>query len=144
MTQNNLIEKAISIALEGHKDQKDKSGLPYILHPLRIMLKMDNEDEMIPAVLHDILEDTTITENRLLKEGISADSIAIIKLLTRNYNDDYLDYVQKIKSNKIASKIKKADITDNVNLLRLQQLNESDLERLNNYIKAFNILSEEQ
>ncbi len=144
MTQNNLIEKAISIALEGHKDQKDKSGLPYILHPLCVMLKMDNEDEMIPAVLHDILEDTSITENRLLEEGISADSIAIIKLLTKNYNDDYLSYVQKIKPNKIASKIKKADITDNVNLLRLQQLNESDLERLNNYIKAFNILSEEQ
>ena len=144
MSANNLVEKAIALALEGHKDQKDKSGLPYILHPLRVMLKMDNEEEMIPAVLHDILEDTKISESRLLAEGISADSMAIIKLLTRNYNDDYLSYAQKIKPNKIASKIKKADITDNVNLLRLQQLNESDLERLNNYIKAFKILSEEQ
>ena len=142
MRVNNLIEKAIAIALEGHKDQKDKSGLPYILHPLRVMLKMDNEDEMVPAVLHDILEDTTITENRLLEEGISDESIAIVKLLTRNYNDDYLSYVQKIKSNKIASKIKKADITDNVNLLRLHQVQSSDLERLNNYIVGFKILSE--
>jgi (p)ppGpp synthase/HD superfamily hydrolase len=141
MSANNLVEKAIAIALEGHKDKKDKSGLPYILHPLRVMLKMDTDEEMIPAVLHDILEDTKISESRLLAEDISADSIVIIKSLTKNVDDDYLTYVQKIKSSPIAVKIKKADITDNINLLRLPRIHVSDLERLNNYIQAFKILS---
>jgi len=142
MTSNYSIEKAIAIALEGHKDQKDKSGFPYILHPLRVMLKMDTEDEMIPAVLHDILEDTRIDESYLLSKGINADSIEIIKLLTKNVDDDYLAYVQKIKTNSIAAKIKKADITDNINILRLPQIEPTDINRLNNYIQAFKILSE--
>jgi (p)ppGpp synthase/HD superfamily hydrolase len=141
MSSNYSIEKAIAIALEGHKDQKDKSGLPYILHPLRVMLKMDTEEEMIPAVLHDILEDTQLDVSYLLSQGISSDSIEIIKFLTKKDDEEYLAYIQKIRTNPIAAKIKKADITDNLNLLRLHQIQVSDLERLNNYIQAFKILS---
>lgn len=142
MNTNYSVEKAIALALEGHKDQKDKSGLPYILHPLRVMLKMDTEDEMVTAVLHDILEDTRIDERYLLSEGIPAESIEIIKLLTKNVSDDYLDYIQKIKANPVAAKIKKADITDNINILRLLHIEPTDINRLNNYLQAFKILTE--
>lgn len=137
------VEKAIEIAIKGHKDQKDKSGLPYILHPLRVMLKMHLEEEMIPAVLHDILEDTSIDENQLLAAEIPKESIAIVKLLTKNKGDDYLEYIQRIKKDRVAAKIKLADITDNIDIMRLPKIDNEDIARFNHYLKALKILSEE-
>lgn len=135
------LEKAISISLDAHKGQNDKSGLPYILHPLRVMLKMDTTEEMIPAVLHDVLEDTQVDQSFLLTEGIPDNLVNIVISLSRKEGEDYLSYIKRIKPNPIAAKIKLADITDNANILRLTEVDNADLERLNNYLQAIRILS---
>lgn len=112
------IESAIVLAASKHAEQKDKSGKPYIYHPLTVMLNVD-EGDRIAAVLHDIIEDTDITEEDLRRYGISEEDICAIVALSRNEGESNKQYIQRVCINPRATRIKLADIEHNLQLLRL-------------------------
>lgn len=135
-----LFEKAITIALKAHKGKKDKGGNPYILHPLRIMVSMDTLEEKIVAVLHDVIEDSDISIEHLTKLKFPESITNAIALLSKTKNQDYNDYINSIKKNKLATKVKIADLEDNMNLSRLKSITEKDKQRLVKYKTAYNNL----
>ncbi|MFF2529157.1 HD domain-containing protein [Brevibacillus sp. NPDC058079] len=130
------LEKAIYIATQAHEGQVDKGGNPYILHPLRIMLKMSTVETMISAVLHDVLEDTDVTVEELRNEGFSEEIIAAVIALTRNDDETYMEFVGRTKQNSIARLVKLGDLEDNSDLSRIPEPTEKDLERLLRYKRA--------
>lgn len=129
------------IAVKVHAGQQDKAGATYILHPLRVMMKMNNPREMITAVLHDVIEDTACTFETLRQEGFSDNIISALDHLTRRKDEKYEAFIERVKKNELASAIKLADLEDNVNTDRLGQLTEKDRARLEKYRKAFNDLA---
>ncbi len=136
----NILEKAIRIAMDAHEGQVDKAGKPYILHPLRLMTLMESENEMISAVLHDVVEDSNITIGDLKEAGMPDEAIEIIESLTKRNHESYEDFIKRVSLNKKAIKIKTADIEDNMNLSRLPAIKQKDLDRLAKYHKALIIL----
>lgn len=141
------LEKAIALATTAHSGQKDKAGAPYILHPLRVMLGMDTESEMTVAVLHDVLEDSPVTEDDLRKEGFSEDIVKTVRCLTRNPEESYEAFIERLKSNDTARKVKMADIEDNMNVKRFKYPDhptEKDIERLKKYYQSWNMLREKK
>ncbi len=131
-----LIEKALAIALEAHKGQVDKAGKPYILHPLRLMTGLEDEIEMIAALLHDVIEDSDITAEDLKRAGIPEEVIEIIGYLTKQTGEDYDDFIERISNHRKASRVKIKDIEDNMDISRLETIGEVDLARLAKYHKA--------
>ncbi len=119
-----LIEKSLHIALRAYAGKTDRAGREYIHHPLRVMAKMKTDLEMSVALLHDVIEDSDITAEQLLAEGIPAEVVDAIVCLSRNENEDYQDFVGRTKKNELAAKIKIADIEDNIDVLRLASLDE--------------------
>ena len=138
-----LIEKSLHIALRAYAGKTDKAGCEYILHPLRVMAKMKTDLEMSAALLHDVIEDSDITAEQLLVEGIPAEVVEAIQSLSKNENEDYPDFVARAKKNKIAAKVKIADIEDNIDVLRLSSLDETDLARIKKYHSAWRFLQGE-
>lgn len=136
----NLIEKSLEIALKAYSGQKDKAGKTYILHPLRLMAKMETEEEMSVALLHDVIEDSEISAEDLLKEGIPANVVEAVQLLSKTGEESYEQFISRIHGNRLAVKVKKADIEDNLNILRLETVEEQDLERIAKYHKAWKML----
>ena len=136
-----LLEKAISIALSAHCGKTDKGGNPYILHPLRIMLSMDTDEEKIVALLHDIVEDSPTTIKQLREEKFSNKIVAAVSLLTKKENQPYDDYILAIKKNPLATKIKLADLKDNMNTSRLKKITEKDKLRIKKYRAAYKLLT---
>jgi len=137
------LEKAISLATEAHNGQKDKNDAPYILHPLRVMARVQSEAEKIAAVLHDIIEDTDYTIENLREKGYSKEILEAIECLTKRDGENYDEFVQRSKANPIARKVKIADIEDNMDIRRLNVLKEEDLKRLNKYLHAWKYLTKE-
>ena len=136
-----LTKKAIKLTYEAHKDQYDKSGLPYITHPLHLAEYMDDEYTTVTALLHDVVEDTDITLDDLAKE-FPEEVIEAIKLLTHQKDIPYMDYVAKIKTNSIAKTVKIADLGHNSNLARLNHITDKDLDRIIKYQKALKLLND--
>ena len=137
-----LINKAIEIAAKAHNNQTDKAGEPYILHPLRVMLSVKGETEQCAAVLHDVLEDTDITEEYLISEGFSLEIIDALRLLTRKKEDDYMEYISRLKSNRTARAVKLADLTDNMDISRIKNPTEVDYQRFVKFRKAKKLLTD--
>ena len=135
-----LLERAIEIAVSAHKGQVDKAGKPYILHPLRLMFKMQTENEMIAAVLHDIVEDTDWTIEKLEAEGFNEEVITDINLLTHDKKVPYKKYIEAIKTNKMALRVKLADLEDNMDIKRIAHPKFKDYARLAEYLKYYNDL----
>ena len=136
-----MLNQAIVIATKAHKNQFDKAGKPYILHPLRVMLNVSSEEEMICAVLHDTLEDTNITPQFLLELGFSLTIVEAILSVTKSKRDkDYFEFVKRAKENPIGRKVKIADLKDNIDLSRISNPSENDFTRLEKYKKALSIL----
>ena len=139
------IEKAIEIAAKAHKNQKDKSGAPYILHLIRVMEKGKSETERICGILHDLVEDTNWTFEELENEGFSTEIIEVLKLITKESdNEDYSHFIQRVIKNKTAISVKLNDLRDNMDITRLKELTNNDLNRLNKYLKAYRLLIEQQ
>lgn len=136
------LEKAISIAISAHKGFVDKGGDPYILHLLRVMLAVDTLEERIVAVLHDVLEDTSVTSHQLYKTIISKNLLEAIELLTKKTNQSYESYIVAIKRNALAVKVKKADLLDNLDKSRLKVVTQKDKLRIEKYEKALKFLNE--
>ena len=135
-----LLERAIEIAVTAHKDQVDKASKPYILHPLRLMFKMQTENEMIAAVLHDVVEDMDWTIEKLVVEGFDEEVITAVNLLTHDKKVPYKKYIEAIKANKIALKVKLADLEDNMDIKRIAHPKFRDYARLAEYLKYYNEL----
>ena len=137
------LQRAIEIAAEAHREQTDKAGAPYLLHPLRVMISLETEDERIVGVLHDVVEDGPgWTFERLEKEGFSPTVLDALRLVTKRPEDEgdseavYVAFVRRAKGNKIARRVKTADILDNLNASRLTALTEKDMRRMNRYLAA--------
>ena len=138
-----LIETSLQIALRAYAGKTDKAGREYILHPLRVMAKMSTDLERSAALLHDVLEDSDITAEELLAEGIPAEVVEAVQCLTKREGEDYLEFVARTKQNRLARRVKIADIEDNIDVLRLSTLGASDLERIQRYHAAWRLLQDE-
>lgn len=134
------LEKAISIAAQAHEGQSDKAGAPYILHPLRVMIKMTTEAERITAILHDVIEDSDWTIERLQREGFHAEILYALDCLTKQDAEEYWEFIERVKLNPLAVKVKKADLEDNLDVTRLKNVTESDTKRLKKYKQAMLML----
>lgn len=129
--------KAIAIAAQAHQDQHDKAGAPYILHPLRMMLRMSSETEMMAAVLHDVVEDTDWTLEQLRQAGFAEEVVQAVECLTHRDHETYDEFVARVRTNVIARKVKLADLEDNMDMRRLSILTEKDTQRLHKYHQAW-------
>lgn len=127
------IERAFDVAAEAHAGQTDKAGMPYILHPLRVMLAVTIREEQMAAVLHDLVEDTVWTLDDLRTEGFPESVVAAVAALTRHEGEDYQSFVARAAQNPIARVVKLADLRDNSNLDRIPTVTPADLERLAKY-----------
>jgi len=136
-----LLEKAVSMALSAHCGKTDKGGNPYILHPLRMMLTMETTDEKIVALLHDVIEDSPISIQQLRDEKFSKKIVAAVSLLTKKENQSYDDYISAIKKNPLAAKVKLADLKDNMNTNRLKKITGKDKLRIKKYRAAYKLLT---
>ena len=138
------LERAIEIAVTAHRGQTDKSGAPYILHPLRVMLSLESEEERIVAVLHDVVEDSEDWPlDRLLAEGLPEGLAAALESVTRNDDETYMEFIERSKTNAIGRRVKAADLRDNMDLSRIDSPTEKDHRRTEKYRRALARLSEE-
>lgn len=138
------LERAIQIATEAHKGQLDKAGRDYIGHPLRVMAMGKTEDEKIVGVLHDVIEDTGWTFERLEAEGFSREVIEALKCVTKlSENENYDEFIERVKKNPLAVAVKINDLTDNMDIRRLPYLSDKDVKRLKKYLKAYKKLTGE-
>ena len=140
MLYTTLTKKALDIASRAHKDQMDKSGLPYIFHPFHLAEQMTDEATCCVALLHDVVEDTPLTFEDLEKEGFYPEIIEALKLLTHDDDVEYMDYVAEIKKNPIARAVKLADLRHNADLSRLEKPTEKDILRREKYLGAIEFL----
>ena len=134
MTQT--LERAIAIAATAHAGQVDKGGAPYILHPLKVMLRMSSLEERIVAVLHDVVEDCGISLEDLRKEGFSESVLSAIESVTKVPGESYEDFVERAAQNPIGRVVKLADLEENSDLSRIASPNWEDLERIEKYRRA--------
>lgn len=136
------LELALLIATKAHFGQEDRSGQPYIFHSLRVMENCISLEAKIAALLHDVVEDTNLSFDDLIQQGIPSKIVETLVLLTHDENADYLDYIRKLSHHPIAREVKKADLRDNINIFRLNQLTDRDFKRLEKYHQAWLILNQ--
>ncbi len=141
MNASKLLGRAIAIATEAHRDQKDRYGAPYILHPLRVMARTSSDLEKVVAVLHDVVEDTQWTFQDLQKEGFPVEVIEALKCVTKQEGEDYDHFVERSAANPIARHVKLADLEDNMDVRRMPDVKAEDLQRLQKYLKAWRRLT---
>ena len=142
MLYTNNTVKAMNLLFERQKDQKDKLGCPYVFHPFHVAEQMDDENSTVVALLHDIVEDTDTTFEELEQMGFNKEVIDALHLLTHEEGVEYFDYVQKIASNPLATKVKLADLEHNMDPTRIKEVTEKDIERREKYKKAYSFLSQ--
>lgn len=133
-------KKALKLCFEAHKNQVDKSGMPYVFHPFHLAEQMKTEETTIVALLHDLVEDTDYTIDDLINMGFNKTVTDAIALMTHTDGIDYMDYVRMIKKNPIAKTVKLADLKHNSDLTRLDVVDEKALTRREKYLKAIALL----
>lgn len=124
------LEDAIILAATKHRGQRDKIGQPYVLHPLRVALRLDDDRARLAAVLHDILEDTDVTSSELRGRGVPEDVLHAIEALTRRLGEDYMAFIERLLVDPIARAVKIADLRDNLDPARLAGLADEERQRL--------------
>ena len=138
------LERAIEIATEAHRGQFDKAGNDYIGHPLRVMAAGKTTEEKIVGVLHDVVEDTGWTFERLATEGFSAEVIEALRCVTKlSENEPYDKFIARVKENPLAVAVKLNDLSDNMDISRLKELTEKDFKRLQKYHRAYKELEKQ-
>jgi len=131
------LERAVAIAATAHEGQRDKGDAPYLLHPLRVMLRLTTEAERITAVLHDVVEDCEgWSSERLLGEGFSGEIIEALKSVTKREGEAYEDFVKRACENPIGRRVKLSDLHDNCDLSRISKPTAKDHERIVRYRRA--------
>ncbi|WP_448723781.1 HD domain-containing protein [Pseudomonas farris] len=134
------LERAIAIAAAAHEGQVDKGGAPYILHPLKVMLRVNTLEERIVAVLHDVVEDCGISFDDLRNEGFSETVLMAIASVTKVPDESYEEFVERVAQNPIGRVVKLADLEENSDLSRIAQPSWEDLERVEKYRRAMGVL----
>lgn len=132
-----LLQKALCIAMQAHEGQTDKSGRPYIEHPLRVMAMGNCDEERIVGILHDVIEDSSWTLQQLRDEGFPDDIIEAVDAVTRRADETYERFIARVSRNKLAVAVKLNDLTDNMDIRRLPYLSDKDIKRLKRYLKAY-------
>lgn len=140
MINTNLTRKAMVLAYNAHMGQVDKVGVPYIFHPIHLAEEMDDEYSCCVALLHDVVEDTDITIDDLEKE-FPSEVVSAVGLLTHDKDVPYMDYVEKIKNNELARRVKIADLIHNSDSTRLEKVTLVDKERMEKYRRALDYLN---
>ena len=135
-------KRALTLCFAAHRDQMDKSGMPYVFHPFHLAEQMTDEQTTVAALLHDVVEDTDYTFEDLAEMGFDAEVLAALRLLTHAEGEPYMDYVARLKGNRIARAVKLADLAHNSDLSRLDpaQIDEWALKRQEKYQKAIELL----
>jgi (p)ppGpp synthase/HD superfamily hydrolase len=133
------LTKALLLAVQHHDGQTDRSGNPYIFHPIRLMLNVLTEQEQIIAILHDTIEETPLTLDQLREEGFSEQIVEAIDALSRRKKESYEDFILRIKENPLARRVKIYDLQDNIALTRHRK-SEKDRQKTQKYSKALDIL----
>lgn len=136
-----MLELALSIATKAHRGQFDKAGIDYIEHPIFVASQVDSEEEKAVALLHDVIEDSSVTAEELLNAGLSETVVTAVQILSKKKGQDYQTYLKTVKSNPLARAVKLADLKHNSDLLRLETITDKDLERLEKYKKTIDYLS---
>ena len=142
MIYTDLTKKALKLCFAAHKEQQDKSGLPYVFHPFHLAEQMEDELTTVTALLHDVVEDSPYTLTDLREMGFPEEVLAALALLTHDDDTPYLDYVARIKENPIARAVKLADLRHNSDLSRLDHVDDRALQRVEKYKKALALLEE--
>ena len=142
MIYTELTKKALRISFEAHKNQTDKSGMPYVYHPFHLAEQMKDEYSTCVALLHDVVEDSETSLNDLIEEGFPKEVTDAIALMTHDERVPYLEYVAEIKNNPIARVVKLADLRHNSDLSRLDKIDEKTNERVKKYKQAILLLLE--
>ncbi len=143
MIYTDMTKKAMKLIIKAHSDQKDKAGLPYFLHPIIVADSMEDEISTTVALLHDVIEDTNLTLKDLKDEGFNDEVINAVTLLTHDEDIPYIEYIDKIKTNPIAVRVKLYDLKHNMDLGRIDNITKRDLERIEKYKEAYKRLIEE-
>ena len=138
-----MTKKALKLCFEAHKEQADKSGIPYVFHPFHLAEQMTDEQTTAVALLHDVVEDTDYTVEDLRTMGFSEEVLAAIRLMTHDPEVPYMDYVALIKTNPIARAVKLADLKHNSDQTRLDTLTEWDIARNEKYAAAIRLLEQD-
>jgi len=137
------LERAIQIAVEAHAGAKDRGGKAYILHPISVMMRCETDEEKIVAILHDVVEDTDWTFEALRQEGFTETIIEALKTVTKHSEDeDYDEFIQRSLKNEIGRKVKIADLRENLDVTRIGELTDKDIQRINKYKRALKTLTE--
>lgn len=136
------LERALYLSVNNHLGAKDRFGQPYIYHPLRIMMRMQTEDEKIVALLHDLVEDTPITLDDLRKEGFSKEVVKAVDLLTRYPKQTYEEYIADMRGNRLAIRVKLGDLEDNMDPKRFPSINDNAIKRMRKYTRYHRMLTE--
>ena len=137
-----LTKKALRLCFDAHKEQVDKTGMPYVFHPFHLAEQMTDELATVCALLHDVVEDTDYTLDDLGKMGFPIEVIEALKLLTHDESVPYMEYVQAIETNPIAKQVKIADLRHNSDLSRMDTVDEWAIARTEKYKKALALLGE--
>ena len=136
-----MTKRAMKLCFEAHKGQRDKSGIPYVFHPIHLAEQFDGKEaETCVALLHDVMEDTDYTVDDIREAGMSEEVIEALLLMTHDSKVDYMDYVSALGKNEIAWNVKVADLRHNSDLTRLDVVSEEDRERVRKYEKALKLL----
>ena len=135
-----MTKKALLLCFQAHRDQLDKSGLPYVFHPFHLAEQMPDEDTTVTALLHDVVEDSDYTFRDLEEMGFPAQVLEALRLLTHDPSVPYLDYVARIRENPIARAVKLADLRHNSDLSRLDHVDSRALARVEKYRQAIALL----
>ena len=143
MIYTTLTKKAMKLCFRAHKDQEDKSGLPYVFHPFHLAEQMTDEISVCAALLHDVAEDTDITLEQLAQE-FPEEVIAALRLLTHDDAVPYMEYVAQVKQNSVAAAVKLADLRHNSDLTRLGAVDEKTQARIEKYAAAIRLLTDGQ
>ena len=135
-------KKALKLCFEAHKDQVDKSGLPYVFHPFHLAEQMQDENTTIVALLHDVVEDTDYTLDDLRAMGFGDEVMEALSYMTHDPAVPYMEYVAKIRENDIARRVKLADLRHNSDITRLDTVDRKALDRVEKYAQAIRLLEE--
>lgn len=138
-----LYQQALAIAKDAHKGQVDKAGVDYIQHPLFVASLVEGELAKTVALLHDVVEDSDWTLEDLRKEGLPEEVVQAVGILTKKRNENYEEYILRVKQNPLARQVKLADLKHNSDLSRLANVTDRDRKRVAKYQKAISYLSEE-
>lgn len=141
MNYEELFDRALQIAIHAHKGQKDQAGRVYVMHPIRVAERCKDPRAKIVALLHDTIEDTPVTAEYLRSEGFSEEIVSGVLSVTKREGETYDDFVARAAENAIGKEVKIADLEDNMDIRRLKEISDRDVQRLRKYLRAWQFLN---